>query len=882
MDYKLVREKAVQFMLERGWKQKTAKRKDFDQSLFDHSLVVLDALIALLPVLRGTFVPPLSEQEEQILVTGVVVHDTGKELGDWQEYILGQRGFVSDVNWEHAMQVVPQLAVLFGFTGIEEMLSSVLLHMRHERTPAKVMDRVLFGEHTNERWKTLADIVDQVDNLGSSPGLFAALEYLKDRSMFSNHVRAAYHIVQLRGVSTTLLHRAAIDAFLEKGWSPLLHYSNGTIYVASATAKVDEPTVQEIEAELAKQIKVAMGSEFTKQVVGNPIFTVLPKPELFDYREVARYLELASTRVTKETFARKKEVERFNVATKYLKSVGVESPAEDQLRQQANRIARAYPEMSVFTFFKAMLRQGFLGDPDSDLLKGTYEGVFGMGSFDKFKKSSAQLSPAKHLELVIDPFWELEGTGLGLGVSKVEYAPDSTRRRVLIATLSNIANTVYTAMPNEERPQRATPEEIAKCFMMDLAHPSPILDLNELVAQQLQAYAQSKENARRKLGHHLCPVCNQWFKHGTEALEDFVPSAVSHTNRAVSHSSTSGRGIVICDACKFERFLQQLLLGSKVEEVLVLFPRMNIGHSGGEVLRQKAIRIWEAALTRMSEANPDPDQHLSLAMTRNLAQKLTTSNYNVFRITPAEIVDLMTYRAGDDKRKEYRKNLEKAVKQSFDLDEKDELEIAILNEAWACDFTNVQEALEALVANKVDDDDARKIRAEAFKLHQHMKIVCQTPHLILVPLRNPIQMRVRGAGGKMEDEADVNAAIRELYVTLFLGLALDCSVAVMRAGEVITFEGGEGVARVPPVPALRDLIGAEWVRTDAAKRWLDAIGAAALLANATAFPERSNLYAILKSPTPGHILRRIEQKSDAGQAYIGHIHLLETLKEVLR
>jgi hypothetical protein len=84
------------------------------------------------------------------------------------------------------------------------------------------------------------------------------------------------------------------------------------------------------------------------------------------------------------------------------------------------------------------------------------------------------------------------------------------------------------------------------------------------------------------------------------------------------------------------------------------------------------------------------------------------------------------------------------------------------------------------------------------------------------------------------------------------------------------------------VPALRRMVGAEWVTVESSKRWHQAIGAAALLAGSTSFPERSNLYAVLSSPTVGHILRRIEQKSDGGQAHAGHIHLLETLKEVLR
>jgi len=55
-----------------------------------------------------------------------------------------------------------------------------------------------------------------------------------------------------------------------------------------------------------------------------------------------------------------------------------------------------------------------------------------------------------------------------------------------------------------------------------------------------------------------------------------------------------------------------------------------------------------------------------------------------------------------------------------------------------------------------------------------------------------------------------------------------------------------------------------------------------MLANATGFPESSNLYSVLKSPSPGHILRRIEQKNDSGQAHIGQLRLLETVKEVLR
>ena len=295
---------------------------------------------------------------------------------------------------------------------------------------------------------------------------------------------------------------------------------------------------------------------------------------------------------------------------------------------------------------------------------------------------------------------------------------------------------------------------------------------------------------------------------------------------------------------------------------------MNIGHNSGEILRRKAIQIWESASLRMSENNPEPDLRISMGLTYNIARKM--SDYDVYRLTTDEIIGLMTYESRDNKRKEHRKELEKELKELYEVDN---LTVEELNINWDTNFISVNDALAALIAGKVRDDEAIKIKAKVFRLSPEFYIACQTPHMILIPLKSPITMG---------DESDTNAGIRELYMTLILGLALDCSVAVIKVGEVIAFEGGEGVAHVPPVPALRDLIKSEWIAIEDAKRWLDAIGAAALLTSSTEFPERSNLYQILKSPTLGHILRRIEQKNESGQANIYHFQLLEKLKGVIR
>lgn len=891
MNYSAAREKAIEFMLARQWKEKTGKLKQFNQSLFDHALVVLDTLIALLPLLRGTFVPPLTDEEEQVLIAGVVAHDVGKELDDWQEYVHGRRGFLSDVNRQLAEDIVPQLVLLMGFTAIEETVTGVLLHMSHERTPAKVMDRVLFGEHMNERWKTLSDVIAEVDNLGSAKGLFEGLRYLEERSIFSRHVRTAYHLVQIRGVSTTLLHRAAIDAFIENGWSPVLHYGNGTLYAASATTKVTEPPTEEIAERLAANIRGALPENIATLIVGNPLQTMIPKVNLFDYRDLASCLNIAGRKINRANFPKKPEAVRRKTVSDYRRLKNNLEPVTDEvLAHETARIAAAQPEMCIFKFFKAALDSELLGDEVTPQAKRAYaafnEGggkkaprvtpqsvadteydkVFGVGAYADLQRTST-LMPARDMALTVDHFWSLDGARFGMDVSRIEHLLDHKRREAaLIDALAKIAGKVYASIPEVGRPTRATAEEIAECFIRDLIHPALQFDLTQLVEEQMSAYAATKVNARRDKGAHLCPICNVSFEGGTAAKADFLANPESHTNRAVSHGNAGY--IVICDACKFERFLQQLLLGDKVAEVLVLFPRMNIGHGNGELLRQKAANIWDAALNRMSEVNPDPDQHLSLGMTYSVARKLV--NLDVFELSPKEIVELISYQSRQDTQKRHRKELADRLKDLYDADE---LSIELLNDNWGTNYTTADEALEALIQNKVADDDARKSRAAAFHLAPQLHIACQTPNLILVPLANPISM------GK---DSDTNAGLRELYIILLLGLALDCSVAVLRVGEVITFEGGEGVARVPPIPALRAMVGTEWLTVEGAKRWFDGIGAAAMLANATAFPESSNLYSILKSPTAGHILRRIEQKSDSGQAHIGHLGLLEKVKEVLR
>ncbi len=899
MNFDVIHQKAAYWMFARGWKRKTAKRGDFNQSLFEHSIYELDALFTLWPIIRRSW--GLDETDLASLVVGIVVHDVGKETPEWQSYVLsapGQARFVPHVVEDLTQAAVDRLFADLGLEGSSDNAKAfVRYHMQATKTPDSLLfDAIHKGDKT-DRWMTLSKIVDQIDNVCSANGLLAAIQAL-ERPPLGKHLKTAYHLVQLRGVSTTLLHRAAIEAYEAAGWSPLLHYSNGTLYVASSADDVQGPAMDDIEQRLAQLVESAMGQDFANAVV-TPDFraSAIGMEPLFDYREIEAYLAKAGQRVgggenrfTKRiaSSSGRAGVEKMVRAYLGFRGQTVSEIDEATLLRESQRISRAYPEMCIFKFFKAAVDEELVGDvitPEAhstyaplispkrgrkpqpvtpqDVARLEYDQVFGEGAFEALKKTST-LQPARDMAFSVDYYWALPGDKFGLAVEKVEFAPDDQRRAALIRTLTEIAQKVYASVPEENRPVRTSPTEIARHFMLDLLHPGRQQDLREVVEEQLAVYGGSKAAAKNPRSEaHLCPICNTRFGAGASAKAAYLDNPESHTNRAVAHGSPGY--IVICPACKYERFIQQLLLGGKPAEMLVLLPRMNIGQGSGAALVQKANELLNRAMLLMSAEAEDPNEHLSLSLTQMIARKL--ADQDVFQLSPQELLDVFTYKAADDTRKKARKELEEKLREEFG-DTVDDL-----NAAWDTDFSTWDEAVEALIARRVTHDTALSIRAEVYKLQPTLRIVCQTPHMILIPLLYPM------AVGK---DAEINKAIRELFALLILGLALDCSVAVLNSGEVISFEGGEGVALVPRVPALRDLVGSEWVSLDQAEKWLKAIGAASLLAQATALPERSNLYQILTAPTPGHILRRIEQSSESGIVNYQQLQYLETLKEVLR
>lgn len=874
---------ASDWMIARGWRQKVAKRRYYDQSLFEHSLVELDVALHLMPILRLPNHFDLSLEEEQIIYISLIAHDIGKERDEWQDYILGKRGFVSDVEPVLTKSILPGLCSSLGFPSLDRKATAVIencinLHMSHERRDTNILTGMLQG---TDRWYTLANLVYHIDNICSAKGIIEAKSAL-ERSLLIKHLKTAYHQVVIRGVSTIALHRAALDSFTAAGWIPLLHFCDATLYVCSGAKSMPEPSFDQIKDRLTNILKDATGRDVTQFLIGSPTNNILPKPDLFEYNEIKQYLEAAARKVGRRSFLAKYESEKKRATSRNTRIAGkTKSKTEviedycsakgkaidrysKEMDREAERISNAHPDMVVLKFFKAAMK--LIDDPTGRrIVEEEFQRIFGSGSWEDLLSTST-LMAAQDMRMTVDRFWQLSGSQFGLKVKTLEEIDNERRTELLIGILTEISKKVFSSIPNPPT-RNALAQKMSVCFIQDLANPTAQVDPAELARQQMEFYSVSKIFAGKqtKKASYICPMCNAHFKKGIKAKADFIANPKSHTNRGISHGQFGY--ITICETCYYERILRQLLMGEKVEEIIVIFPRMNIGPSAGELLVRKSKALYDKSYSIMVGDSDDPDRHLRLAFTPFIADQVLDKD--LFRLNAEELANLLTYRSGEENRKKSRRQLEKALREEYE----DDLDAA--NTAWSTNFTSWDESVSAVYANNIEDPIVRQIRTEIYRLYPQMRLVCQTPHAIMLPMSYSI---------RLNDDSEANAALRRTFLALLLGISLGVSVAIVRDSDQIGLQGGEGIAFVPPVAAVRELIGANWIPLNEAKRWLQWIGIASILASAGRYSERSGLLEVLIAPTAGHVLRRIEQKRalESQRLTYHDISNLRILEEVMQ
>ncbi|MGI6604024.1 MAG: hypothetical protein ACOX2S_02925 [bacterium] len=857
-------------MKKRGWQYKLAKGKGKEQTLFEHSLIELDVLLELLPILEKAQHYSLDKTEKKILLISALAHDVGKETDAWQAYVKGEHSdrIVPHVVPSLTAAVVPELCAALQFPEISGPVQSImaLCANSHHRRPGQSDGTILQAMLTNttDRFLTLANLLKAIDHFCSATGPHEAIETAINDPSLKPHLLFTSHEITMRGVSTTFLHHAAQSVFIDRGWKPLLYFPEATVYAADPNDNPTVPSVVEIKECLKAKIAAAITRDVTSLIVGSPTGNILPKPDLLSFAEARQYLYSASQRISPQSFAKKPLKDKRRVVEEYWRLKGkTHTPNDTEVEETAKRISVAQPEMMVFKFFKAITdprKVTTLSEDAIRLVVQYYEEFFGTGSWSSLQSTST-LMPARDMANTIDYFWSVPGTIVNHPEAEtVAELPDQTRVELLVTILGEIIDkAIIDTGQSSPRNQLAT--AMAQAFINDLGRPYAE-NVVALAQQQLDHYVESKPFAGKdsRKGTYLCPICNVPFSadHRVKASADFIAGPQTHSNRGPAHGSFDY--IMICTACYYERLLIQVLWEQRPEELITLAPRLNFGPGKGTYFLSQ-VRQWvEEAKAQMRGETGNLEFGISLSMTDQIARKL--EGCDPTNLSNRGLLQLFSFKFNVETQKERRREALKRLREEFDDD--------LLSFAAVCGqhFASWDDAVSALMADQISNHEAKAIRREVFKLYETIDIISETPNLIFVPLVYEV------AGGR--DESEAVKALRRVYVSLILGLAFDGAVAIRKPEEALQDWDQGGIAYIPPVPAVRSLIGKEWITISESNHWLNAIGSASLLVRDTALPARSGLYEILSADPAERVLRRIEERGD-NRLTIKHLHLIRQL-----
>jgi hypothetical protein len=857
------------WMRARRWNGKLAKRRGYEQTLFEHTLIELDVLLEVLPILGAPAHCGLSPAEERILIVAVIAHDAGKETEAWQSYIHDPAPdhWVSHIIPELTTNIVPQLCSTLGFEELSASVQGVMAHCAefHHARPGRSDGAIMQAMFTGgtDRFLTLAYLVKAIDHVCSALSAKEAEEAILSDPVLGRHLRSTRHEVVVRGVSTAFLHQAARIAFQQGGWKPVLYFVNATVYAADPNDACSIPTPEEIRSALKTELDVVTSKDATPLMVGSATGNMLPKPDLFSFSESRQYLQSAARKVGPQSLARKPLPAKRKVVEAYWKLKDRKGkPADEQVEREAARISQAQPEMMIFKFFKAMVdpdKLEVIGQDGSARSKELYEKAFGTDSWAALQSTST-LMAARDMAQTVDYFWKLPGSEVGRPQNeRAETIPPEQRQEILISLLDDIAQQVYASL-GRSCPRATLSSEMAEAFSNDLIQPTLDIDVQRFAREQLATYSQSKPFAGKESakGVYLCPICNMPFKRGVKASADFIDNPQTHTNRGIAYGRFDY--VMVCRTCYYERLLGQIVLGTRPAEIITLMPRLNLGPGNGGMLARKVQEWVEAAKLQMRGETGNLAVGFSLGFTDQVARHL--ANRDPLNIASEDLLSIFSYRFSPDTQKERRQKAAKRLKEEFDQN------LETLNTACGQSFSKWEDAVEALIQDRVVQQEFKAIRREVFRLYETMYVVCRTPNLIFVPLTYEV------AADK--DESDTSKGLRRLYIAVLLSLVFDASVAIHKEGEPIDFPAAAGAAYVPPIPAVRALVGHEWLAATEAERWLSAIGAASLLMRDTGLPARSALWQILAADPAEKIARRIEEHGDRTLTS-RHLHLIQQL-----
>jgi hypothetical protein len=863
-------EAASRWMRDRNWHQLLGKHGSYVQSLYHHTSVQLNFLLALRPLLCNEAGLRLTEDQFLAVFVGTLCHDVGKADSKWQHALRSAGTLPHHVDGAKARVVAEEWAQRLGRSELQGFVPSILaaiaLHHKATQGVASTLDQLLHGGQNDSRWREIADLVEAVDKICSVSNVGDAAE-LADKLLGSGapepRFSATFHRVQvLRGVSTTFVHKACQEAHIEAGWTPVIHYSDGTLYFSLAQA-VSLPTLEDVRPRLASLFgQLLREADLPQQVVGNlhggdP----LPKPELFDANHFGEYLRVAASRSKAANFRKRHRKpdgsfhEKFQKYLAKYKSLRASAAQADD-GATFERFVMAVPLDGMFRFFKAAVlgdkiisedtwplteekiaeiensvteakgdaerkaakRERLIGKARSAgraawlrKVHSAYEEQFGPGSFDNL--GSISNDPALNLAKAVDYFFDQGSTATeSTGVLWSSVEPRQQQAEVE-KRLKHVFSLGKESLPAGVLQNGLDAAALTDAFLggIQLHHRAPDID----VEANFSSYLFSKVIGER---HSFCPLSNEPALGGAGTGSGMGVSTAGHSNRLPMQGfswenwrkTRTGGGVPLAHAERYELMLRGLILGRAPEQVIVLLPPAQLGLAEGRQLVDQLSQLDEEVQLFSSGLSPDSTRRFSFSLTDEISRRWSANE-------SAPLSALLSYRSAEQTARKHRRDFDRSMQQLFGIEQQ-------IQEDDSLDGPDRVESMTAALASLNDDLGAQfQSWDEAIdEIYLGQSDVAKT---ILISSRDVLAIRAeaqkQNAPGRfvcqtpnmivallpqpisVGKDSEVNGAIRQLMLSLVLNAALGISVAIIRDDESLTFPGTGGSVLIPRNPALR-------------------------------------------------------------------------------
>lgn len=892
------------FVLKRGWRLKLAKSQPIEQSLFIHSINELGVIQSYLEMS-----PHLFNNEEFIkLYIASVTHDCEKETDEWQEKISFGEKPPYHTNPEYAKKFVADLLNFLNENGIDvefdpgdinDIISSQALHMKASaKRPSNVFKEMTRG-HKSERWSEISHIVDLFDDIVSKESAESVIDLLnKDEYMMLNErLEFTYHKIGIvRGILTSLLHKACEKAYEKHGFTPFLYYPDSTLYARLKKKEFNgEITIDKIKDSLKDVLNEFIRGidNESKVVIENPQTKLFSGREFFDKELVDKYF----ITLRRKYRAKINKTELMKIIEKYFGSL---EKSKEKLRLQEVKdsdlidviimdiekystgfpdfiskfkesfdINRSKPQQYIFQLFKEIVYDDEILANDKNFQKGLqkdYDSFFGEGKYNELKSKSTT-NPKIDFKRYVKPYWKNDING-----TKVEKLATKKQEEILAEKLSAILKNNIDKCPKLPRDEFVN--DVLKLLLSDITYPCiSIASIRKDAEMQLTKIGASKKKLFNKnSGERLCPVCYKLMPEVNLIRAAFISDekgvAKVFNNHAVG-GLTFGGSVNICKLCYAELLLRRVILGRTPSDLVILFPSLNFAEIPASNVME-SVRDVEDKLQRFySYHNPDLNMRAQLNTLRNITTEILEKKIEEIsaELNPNKFIESFTIKISDKTRKNDIKKLEDEIKELYSVED--------FNKEFSTGYSSFKEIAEGIFENtvKMPETERNQIIEEARVNPIRYSFVYKTPNFIVISLPATFSYD--------ENEAEVNILLKRLLFASYLYLLTDCAVMVIPGKEVLHIPQTRRMVYAQPNATLKQVLKEDWISLFDLKKWMVATSAAVKLAYDGDYSRRSGIFDVLTQPTVGHILSRITiQKTQSGAPKRADRRLIDMLDKL--